>query len=139
MTKAKTKKRADPGRVPLSKAKPGMWFSARIEGTPVVGKLSQGAGNNWYLCQDTKDGAEASNRQGYMYSWYVGALAVGGGYDDVTQLKVFKKCPRMPPLTLANVRIASEKIIFCKGYIEVGCNRIQNNVVKLIAKNLKAK
>lgn len=55
----------------LNKSLVGKRFTCSIEGDFVEGKLQEEV-NEYYLCQNLKDGQRCINKLGYNYSWAIG-------------------------------------------------------------------
>ena len=92
----------------IKKAKKGTWFSAKINDTPVIGKINivkEGGIKYIYLCQNKFDGADCSDKLGFAYSWIC-----NGGIN----LKILTKKTANAPATIHKIFHTSngaEKII----------------------------
>lgn len=117
----------------------GTYFSAQIEGTKVIGKI-QKVRKLIYLCQNMKNGEHCRNKHGFSCSW-----TIGDGSDinrfDVQHLKLHDKEPtelkKSLKKSVLHLVIDGHYIKIHKGYIKVGCTRVENEMVERIYKSLK--
>lgn len=115
--------------------KAGDWFSAKIEGIPVKGRVQKQDGE-FFLCQNSFDGNTCDDKQGFKYSWTIG----DGLYLknlSVTDFKVLDKKPRASdlkePLTASHL-----PVFFNSKYVRVYyCTELKDithDAVRKIAK-----
>jgi len=120
------------------KVKTGMYFTAKIQGTPVSGAVYVSDGSIIYLCQNKKRGSIAPNRLSYTNSWSM----LKDGYDkygnesDVTDLD-FPTPPKgfVPPVIIPEIAGYLPQIN--KGYVQFGCKKVANKDIRFLVKHLK--
>lgn len=126
-------------KIDWKKVKPGKWFSANINGSAVKGRI-QKEEDQIFLCQDTEDGSECSDKLGFKYSY---TIRKGNSNDmrmeNVKNFKFLSKRPAGLPnkLVIPAIYIGGNRVEFLKGSIQVGCTNIPNKTVREVYKLLK--
>ena len=75
----------------LSAKHDGMWFTAKIDGVRMVGRISVQP-TAFFMCQNQRSGLSCNNRMGFDSSWTVGPGTDLGKYD-VREVKVYESIP----------------------------------------------
>jgi hypothetical protein len=115
--------------------KAGDWFSAKIDGTPVKGRVQKENGE-FFLCQNSFDGNNCDDKQGFKYSW---TIRDGLNLKSlcVTDFKVLAKKPRASdlkePLTASHMPVFFNSK-FVRVYYCSELKDITHDAVRKIAK-----
>lgn len=122
-----------------TKIETGYYFVADIDGKKnVKGRILKETDYQFFLCQDVV-GNEGSNL-GYKYNWGADDLRDLSNFE-VSNLRIYKEKPdgwKVPEIPLIiNTDGDDNEVEFYKGYIEVGCSKITNAIVREIASKLK--
>lgn len=126
----------------------GLYFTAKIKDIPAVGVV-QKQDENFYLCQNVKDGSPCREKFGYAYSWTIDKgrprdLALDS--VRVTDLKLFKNPPkgvqRIPTKKqlqkmedeawIKNPRIGGYNVRYTSKGVKFGCTEVEARQVMLI-------
>lgn len=110
--------------------KKGQYFSATIEGKHVMGIIQEECGT-FFLCQNTKNGNNASDKLGFEYSWNIRS---GSDYDmereNVKNFKIISKreflknYPSFKPIITLPSSILGYDIKMENGKVRFGCGEV---------------
>lgn len=146
--KSTAKKRSEPlvrgkaiplpkdGTIRISGLATGMRFTATINQKKVTGKIFvRKDSGEIFFCQNKADGSDAPNKLGYKYSW-VTANGHNLVHGEILGLKLYN-APKGYVAPKEPLRVGSHEVRFSRGYIQVGCTRVENKKVLEIAEMLK--
>ena len=114
----------------------GTKFTGYIENVYVEGRI-QKENSDIFLCQDEKNGQDASDKLGYFHSWTA-------GYGDETHLKSNNVIitslildPQFKPLPKwVGDYIADYKPVIGRGHVMFGCKKVYNEDIRKLVSML---
>lgn len=122
-------------KINWDKVKVGSKFTCKILGKKIEGRI-QIDEYGFHLCQNVVDGSDCINKLGYLYSWVIGNNSTSNELKDIYYVINLKITPDPKFVIPYTVIILNKVVEFRKGYIKIGCNEINNNLVTEIFCNL---
>lgn len=120
----------------IDKVPVGSVIFGTIRGEYFQGRL-QKVGNEFFICQDIKDGDACKNKFGFLYSY---SIRNGSQNSLIQEEVVITNVILDPEFKYPNppkpLKIDGNIVVFKKGYVVVGCTEIENDIVRKIYEQL---
>lgn len=123
-----------------NKVPAGTWFSATLNGKPVIGRVQKLHGRI-YLCSSSfgsRTDLKLESKFGFSHSRNA-SVSPSASYlvnSGIFNFKLLAEKPKGFEMPLPPINIAGYDVIFSKGYINVGCTVVSNKEIREVLKRL---